>query len=106
MDLRNDMMKIVYPFAGVCKSAEEFPAALEKHMEGSAPGHFAKLEVGHSYASSLSSEVGHGHCRTRWWVMLMLIVIHARLGKLGVYYRSLHLWSCPRECRLPFMGNA
>ena len=37
MDLRNDTMKIVYPF-GAVKTKEEFPAALEKHME-SAAGH-------------------------------------------------------------------
>lgn len=44
MDLRNDTMKIAYPFSGVCKTVEEFPAALEKHMKGAA-GHFAKLEA-------------------------------------------------------------
>jgi len=42
MDLRNDLMKIVYPF-GAVKTKEEFPAAAAKHMDG-AKGHFTKLE--------------------------------------------------------------
>ena len=43
MDLRNDTMKIVYPFGGKVSSKAEFPAALAEHMKGAA-GHFAKLE--------------------------------------------------------------
>lgn len=43
MDLRNDTMKIVYPFNGTCKTKEEFPACLKKHMEG-ASTHLTKLE--------------------------------------------------------------
>jgi glutathione S-transferase len=43
MDLRNDLMKIVYPF-GAVKTKEEFPAAAKSHMEGSATGNFTKLE--------------------------------------------------------------
>jgi len=42
MDLRNDTMKVVYPFGSV-KTKEEFPAALEKHFK-SASGHLTKLE--------------------------------------------------------------
>merc|ERR1711865_1338670 len=42
MDLRNDVIKIVYPFGGV--KAEGFLEALKDHCEKSAPGHFAKLE--------------------------------------------------------------
>jgi len=45
MDLRNDLMKIVYPFSGVCKDKADFPAALERHLKGAA-GHFGKLEQG------------------------------------------------------------
>jgi len=41
-DLRNDLMKIVYPF-GPVKSKEEFPAAAKDHLDG-AKGHCAKLE--------------------------------------------------------------
>merc|ERR1711865_644466 len=43
MDLRNDVIKIVYPF-GAVKGAEAFSAALEAHMGGAA-GHFAKFEA-------------------------------------------------------------
>eukprot|EP00316_Scyphosphaera_apsteinii_P009026 CAMPEP_0119304024 /NCGR_PEP_ID=MMETSP1333-20130426/5343_1 /TAXON_ID=418940 /ORGANISM="Scyphosphaera apsteinii, Strain RCC1455" /LENGTH=243 /DNA_ID=CAMNT_0007306829 /DNA_START=47 /DNA_END=778 /DNA_ORIENTATION=- len=42
MDLRNDLMKVVYPFGSV-KTKDEFPAAANKHME-SATAHFTKLE--------------------------------------------------------------
>ena len=34
MDLRNDTMKIVYPFAGAVKAKEEFNAGLASHMGG------------------------------------------------------------------------
>jgi len=40
MDLRNDTMKIAYPFSGTTK--EMFPAALETHMQAA---HFKKLEA-------------------------------------------------------------
>jgi len=33
MDLRNNTMKIVYPFNGTVKTKEEFPAAYEGHMK-------------------------------------------------------------------------
>ncbi len=36
-------MKIVYPFAGVVKSKEDFPEGAKKHIE-QAKSHFAKLE--------------------------------------------------------------
>lgn len=42
-DLRNDTMKIVYPFAGVAKA--DFAAALAKHLGGAARTHLAKLEA-------------------------------------------------------------
>ena len=41
MDLRNDLMKVVYPFTGTSK--ETFVAEAKKHVEGS-KGHFGKLE--------------------------------------------------------------
>jgi len=44
MDLRNDTMKIVYPFAGAVKTKDEFNAGLASHMGGSAAAHFGKLE--------------------------------------------------------------
>jgi len=43
MDLRNDLMKIVYPF-GAVKTKEEFPAAAKSHMAGTATTNFTKLE--------------------------------------------------------------
>jgi len=43
MDLRNDLMKVVYPFGSV-KTKEEFPAAAEDHLEGSTKANFTKLE--------------------------------------------------------------
>ena len=43
MDLRNDLMKVVYPFGSV-KTPEEFPAAATAHLEGSATSTFTKLE--------------------------------------------------------------
>lgn len=42
MDLRNDLMKVVYPFSGVTK--ETFPEAAKKHLAGSAKTHLTKLE--------------------------------------------------------------
>jgi len=44
MDLRNDLMNIVYPFAGKVVLPEEFPAGAKKHLESSAAGTFGKLE--------------------------------------------------------------
>jgi glutathione S-transferase len=44
MDLRNDLMKVVYPFAGIVKNKAEFPAGAKKHLEGSAKPHLTKLE--------------------------------------------------------------
>merc|ERR1711871_484229 len=43
MDLRNDLMKIVYPFGSV-KTKEEFPEAAKSHLEKS-KGHFTKLNA-------------------------------------------------------------
>lgn len=43
MDLRNDLMKIVYPFGSV-KTKEEFPEAAKNHLESSAKTNFTKLE--------------------------------------------------------------
>ena len=43
MDLRNDLMKIVYPFAKV-KTKEEFPEAAKAHLAGSAATNLKKLE--------------------------------------------------------------
>jgi glutathione S-transferase len=43
MDLRNDLMTIVYPFAGKVKSKDDFPDEAKKHIE-KAKGHFATLE--------------------------------------------------------------
>lgn len=44
MDLRNDLMKIVYPFASV-KTKEDFPEAAKAHMKGSATTNMTKLEA-------------------------------------------------------------
>jgi len=47
MDLRNDLMMIVYPVGvinGAVKTKEEFPAAAASHLEGPAKTHFTKLE--------------------------------------------------------------
>lgn len=41
MDLRNDLMKIVYPFAGAVKTEDQLPEAFTAHLESA---HFAKLE--------------------------------------------------------------
>jgi len=43
MDLRNDLMNVVYPF-GPAKTQEEFPDVAKKHMESSAKTNFTKLE--------------------------------------------------------------
>eukprot|EP00928_Gymnodinium_smaydae_P062349 TRINITY_DN46234_c0_g1_i1.p1 TRINITY_DN46234_c0_g1~~TRINITY_DN46234_c0_g1_i1.p1 ORF type:complete len:268 (-),score=54.91 TRINITY_DN46234_c0_g1_i1:116-865(-) len=43
MDLRNDLMKIVYPFGSV-KTKDEFPDAAKAHLESSAKTNFTKLE--------------------------------------------------------------
>jgi len=43
MDLRNDLMKIVYPF-GAIKTKEEFPAGAGEHIDGSGMANFTKLE--------------------------------------------------------------
>jgi len=43
MDLRNDLVKIVYPF-GPVKTKEEFPAGAKAHLENSAKTNFTKLE--------------------------------------------------------------
>merc|ERR1712129_294667 len=43
MDLRNDLMKVVYPF-GSTKTPEEFPEAFKKHFAKSASATLKKLE--------------------------------------------------------------
>ena len=43
MDLRNDLMKVVYPF-GKVKTKEEFPGAAEKHLADVKKTHLKKLE--------------------------------------------------------------
>eukprot|EP00746_Dinoflagellata_sp_MGD_P010997 gnl/MRDRNA2_/MRDRNA2_122913_c0_seq1.p1 gnl/MRDRNA2_/MRDRNA2_122913_c0~~gnl/MRDRNA2_/MRDRNA2_122913_c0_seq1.p1 ORF type:complete len:248 (-),score=46.14 gnl/MRDRNA2_/MRDRNA2_122913_c0_seq1:248-991(-) len=44
-DLRNDLMRIVYPPPyGDVKTKEEFPEAAKAHIEGSVKGHLTKLE--------------------------------------------------------------
>lgn len=42
-DLRNDLMKIVYPF-GAVKTKDEFPAAAKEHLGGSCKTNLTKLE--------------------------------------------------------------
>merc|ERR1712194_480046 len=44
MDLRNDLMRVIYPF-GDAKTAEEFPEVGKKHASGSAKTNFSKLEA-------------------------------------------------------------
>ena len=43
MDLRNDLMRVVYPFGSI-KDVADFPAGAKKHLEGSAASTFGKLE--------------------------------------------------------------
>jgi len=43
MDLRNDLMKVVYPF-GDAKTKDQFPEVAKKHLEGSCKTNFTKLE--------------------------------------------------------------
>uniref|UniRef100_A0A6V3YXP7 glutathione transferase n=1 Tax=Prymnesium polylepis TaxID=72548 RepID=A0A6V3YXP7_9EUKA len=43
MDLRNDLMKIVYPF-GAVKTPEQLPEGFKGHLEGSGTTNFTKLE--------------------------------------------------------------
>eukprot|EP00656_Telonema_subtile_P057690 TRINITY_DN9549_c0_g1_i1.p1 TRINITY_DN9549_c0_g1~~TRINITY_DN9549_c0_g1_i1.p1 ORF type:complete len:264 (+),score=83.04 TRINITY_DN9549_c0_g1_i1:93-884(+) len=43
MDLRNDLMRVVYPF-GTIKTKEEFPEGAKAHLAGSATTNFTKLE--------------------------------------------------------------
>lgn len=43
MDLRNDLMKVVYPF-GDAKTKDQFPDVAKAHLAGSAKNNFAKLE--------------------------------------------------------------
>ena len=42
-DLRNDLMKVVYPF-GTTKTRQDFEAAAKKHFERNVRTHFTKLE--------------------------------------------------------------
>merc|ERR1719337_88773 len=43
MDLRNDLMKIVYPFGDV-KTKDQFPEGAKRHIEGSCKTNLTKLE--------------------------------------------------------------
>eukprot|EP00446_Apocalathium_sp_SHHI-4_P046501 CAMPEP_0177409354 /NCGR_PEP_ID=MMETSP0368-20130122/64202_1 /TAXON_ID=447022 ORGANISM="Scrippsiella hangoei-like, Strain SHHI-4" /NCGR_SAMPLE_ID=MMETSP0368 /ASSEMBLY_ACC=CAM_ASM_000363 /LENGTH=310 /DNA_ID=CAMNT_0018878123 /DNA_START=26 /DNA_END=955 /DNA_ORIENTATION=+ len=44
MDLRNDLMKVVYSFSGVVKTKEEFPEGAKQHIAGTTTANFTKLE--------------------------------------------------------------
>ena len=44
MDLRNDTMKVVYPFANVVTKQADFKAGLKEHVAQTASMHLAKLE--------------------------------------------------------------
>jgi glutathione S-transferase len=44
MDLRNDLMKIVYPFDGKVPTKAEFPEAAKEHLSGTTTGNLTKLE--------------------------------------------------------------
>ena len=44
MDLRNNTMKVVYPFSGTVKTKEDFPAAFETHLKTLASPALTKLE--------------------------------------------------------------
>jgi len=61
MDLRNDVIKIVYPFAGV--TAEGFLDALKEHMAKNATNHFTKLEgfISGTYISGEAPESADFH---------------------------------------------
>jgi glutathione S-transferase len=43
MDLRNDLMMVVYPFGNI-KTKDAFPEGAKKHLAGSATTNFTKLE--------------------------------------------------------------
>jgi glutathione S-transferase len=58
MDLRNDLMKVAYRWAGVTK--ESFPEAAKKHLEGSAKTNFTKLEGFCSFPYMCGSAVQSG----------------------------------------------
>lgn len=60
MDLRNDLMKVVYPFGSV-KTKEEFPEAAKAHIAGSATTTFTKLEAymqGHPFMRGVTPQSG------------------------------------------------
>ena len=44
MDLRNDTMKVIYPFANVVTKPADFKAGLKEHVAQTASMHLAKLE--------------------------------------------------------------
>jgi len=44
MDLRNDLMKVVYAFSGIVKTKEEFPEGAKQHIAGTTTTSFTKLE--------------------------------------------------------------
>jgi len=44
MDLRNDLMGVVYPFSGKVKTKEDFPNGAKEHLASSAKTNLTKLE--------------------------------------------------------------
>jgi glutathione S-transferase len=44
MDMRNDLMTIIYPGRGGCASKEVWPEAAKKHLAGATATHLTKLE--------------------------------------------------------------
>jgi glutathione S-transferase len=45
LDMRNDLMEVVYPFAGKVKAQADFPAAAKQHLKGSVTTTYTKLEA-------------------------------------------------------------
>uniref|UniRef100_A0A7S0IWP0 glutathione transferase n=2 Tax=Calcidiscus leptoporus TaxID=127549 RepID=A0A7S0IWP0_9EUKA len=65
-DLRNDLMKVVYPFTGV--TPETYPAEAAKHLSKTANGHFSKFEgfLCDQYSAGAAPTAGDFHL----WEML------------------------------------
>lgn len=91
MDLRNDLMKIVYPFGGVTK--EKFKEAAAKHFASNVKTHLAKLEgfcVG-PFMTGVKARSGD----YALWEMLDQHMIMARALDLDD-----HLGDCPKLATL------
>jgi len=79
MDLRNDLMKVVYPF-GAAKEKSQFPEVASAHLENSAATNFKKLEgfCKGPYMCGTAPESGDFHL---FEMMDQHVSIAASLGK-------------------------